>query len=163
METATQIKDRIAKLAATMPQDEDPTAEARAEKRAEKRLGIVLEEGTFRNMSPEDLRNHPEWIKVGMGATMRTGMGGLYRPYTVIEVQRGGKLLKLQADKVVQVTKGTGWEDNGEKTFEPDPKGRIETVSLRKDGTYIGKGAPLVWYATRYIIGMRRDWTDFSQ
>lgn len=110
-----------------------------------------------------DYAKNPELIRVGMGVTMQTGMGGLYRPYTVIEVQRGGKLLKIQADKVVQVTKGNGWADDGEKRFEPNPKGRIETVSLRKDGTFIGKGAPMVWYATRYTIGVRRDWTDYSQ
>lgn len=110
-----------------------------------------------------DFGKNPHLIEVGMGATMSTGMGGLHRPYTVIEVSRGGKTLKLQADKVTQVTKGNGWEDDGEKTFEPDPKGRIETVSLRKDGRFLGKGAPLVWYATRYTIGHRRDWTDYSQ
>ena len=106
---------------------------------------------------------HPELIRTGMGATMRTGNGGLYRPYTVIEVLRGGKVLRLQADKVTVVGDKRGYEDTAEKTFEPDPNGRIETVSLRKDGTYVGQGAPLVWYATRYYIGFRRDWTDFSQ
>lgn len=106
---------------------------------------------------------HPELIRVGMGATMATGMGGLYRPYTVIEVLRGGKTLRLQADAVVQVTSGEPYQDNGEKEFKPDPRGRIDTVSLRKDGTFIGKGAPMVWYATRYFIGHRRDWTDYSQ
>ena len=110
-----------------------------------------------------DYTKNPELIKVGMGVTMRTGTGGLYRPYTVIDVQRGGKLLKIQADKVIQITKGVSYADNGEKTFERDPQGRIETISLRKDGTFIGKGAPMVWYATRYYIGHRRDWTDYSQ
>lgn len=106
---------------------------------------------------------HPELIEVGMGATMRTGMGGLYRAYTVTDVKRGGKLLRLQEDKVTVVGENRGWEDTAEKTFEPDPNGRIEYVSLRKDGTFIGKGAPMVWYATRYHIGHRRDWTDYSQ
>lgn len=110
-----------------------------------------------------DYTKNPELIRVGMGVTMRTGMGGLYRPYTVIEVQRGGKVLKIQADKVIQITEGVSWADNGEKVFERDPKGRIETISLRKDGTFIGKGASMDWYATRYYVGYRRDWTDYSQ
>lgn len=148
METATQIKARISALSATVPQDEDPYAEARAEAAHEERI---------------DYTKNPELITVGMGVTMRTGMGGLYRPYTVIEVQRGGKLLKIQADKVIQITRGVSYSDDGEKAFERDPQGRIETISLRKDGTFIGKGAPMEWYATRYYIGHRRDWTDYSQ
>lgn len=148
METATQIKARIGALAATLPQDEDPLVEGRAEADHEDRI---------------DYAKHPHLIKVGMGVTMRTGAGGIVRPYTVIDVQRGGKLLKIQADKVIQVTKGAPYWDNGEKDFERDPQGRIETISLRKDGTFIGKGAPMVWYATRYYVGFRRDWTDYSQ
>lgn len=148
METATQIKARIGALAATMPQDEDPLTEARAEAAHEEKI---------------DYAKNPHLIEVGMGATMRTGTGGLSRPYTVIEVMRGGKALKVQADKVIQVTQGNGWEDDGEKRFERDPRGRIERISLRRDGTFVGKGAPLVWYATRYYIGYRRDWTDYSQ
>ena len=167
METATQIKDRIAKLAATMPQDEDSLAEARAEQRTEKRLGIVLEQGGenpgLRNMTPQDLSEHPEWIKVGMGATYSTALGGLHRAYTVVAVRRGGKELDVQSDKVTTVKTGTAWADDGEKTYEADPDGRIETVTKRKDGSYIVKGEPMDRAASRYYVGYRRDWTDYSQ
>lgn len=130
-------------------------------------LGIVLEQdgenSGLREMTVADLREHPEWIKVGMGATLATSAGGLYVPYTVIEVRRNGRELVIQRDKTIQITKGTGWEDNGEKTFEADPNGRIEVITKRKDGSYIVKGSAMEWYSTRYIIGMRRDWTDYSQ
>lgn len=166
METATQIKDRIAKLAATMPQDEDSLAEARAEQRTEKRLGIVLEQGGenpgLRNMTVADLREHPEWIKVGMGVTLATSAGGLYVPYTVIEVRRNGRELVIQRDKTI-IDGPNSFADEAPRHYETDPNGKIETITKRKDGSYIVKGTPKEWYSTRYIIGYRRDWTDYSQ
>lgn len=130
-------------------------------------LGIVLEqdnpEQPLREMTPEDLRAHPEWIKVGMGVTMRTGAGGLCRAYTVIEVRRNGRELVIQADKVTVLTEQRGWDDAAPKAFEADPNGRIETITKRNDGTYIVKGSPKEWYSTRYTVGVRRDWTDYSQ
>ncbi len=130
-------------------------------------LGIVLDqdnpEQPLREMTPEDLREHPEWVKDGMGVTMRTGAGGLFRAYTVIEVRRNGRELVIQADKVTVVGEKRGWEDTAPKTFEPDPNGRIETITKRNDGSYIEKGQPKMWYSTRYTVGVRRDWTDYSQ
>ncbi len=106
---------------------------------------------------------NPETIKVGEGVTLRTGLGGLYIPFTVIANNRKGKELVIQQDRTVQVSQGDPYADNGEKTYERDPRGRVETITLRNDGTYIAKGAPKEWYATRYYVGMRREWTDFSQ
>jgi hypothetical protein len=88
----------------------------------------------------------------------------LYRPMTVIAVRRNGRELDLRFDNVI-VAPGAqkGWDDTAEKTFEPDERGRLETVTLRNDGTFIVKGSPKEWYSTRYSVGYRRDWTDFSQ
>ncbi len=97
-----------------------------------------------------DYTKQPELIEVGMGVTSVNI--AMHRPHTVIEVMQGGKRLKVQADTVDEFT--------GESA--PNPKGRIETISLRKNGAYLGKGAPMVWYATRYIIGHRAVWTDYS-
>lgn len=117
-------------------------------------------------MGTQDTINYgkqPELIEVGMGVTLRTGMGGLYRPFTVVAVKRNGRELDIQADKVILLSDKRGWEDNDDKAFEPDPRAKIETITLRNDETFIAKGAPKEWYATRYYVGHRRDWTDFSQ
>ena len=109
-----------------------------------------------------DYGQQPELIREGMGVTLRTGAGGLYRPYTIIAVKRGGRELVIQADKVEVVKMGDPYADNGEKRITPDARGRIEVVTLRKDGTFIVKGTPMEWYSTRYTVGVRRDWTDYS-
>lgn len=110
-----------------------------------------------------ELLEHPETIEVGEGATYSTALGGLHRAYTVIATRRGGKELDVQADKVTTVKTGTAWEDDGEKTYEADPTGKVETITKRKDGSYIVKGQPLERWASRFYIGYRRDWTDMSQ
>lgn len=104
-------------------------------------------------------------IKVGDGATYRTALGGIYIPYTVIAVRRGGKEVDVQRDKTI-VTPGTGssggWEDDADKTYEPDPNGRIETYTLRNNFSFIEKGQPKERWSSTLQIGYRRDWTDMS-
>jgi hypothetical protein len=146
MSIQDNIKQRVAALSATIPQDADPLAEARAEKERER----------------PDYAAHPELISTGMGVTLRTGLGGLYVPYTVIAVKRGGKELDIQRDKTIIDGPNT-YADEAPRHYEADPNGRVETITLRNDGTFIAKGAPKEWYATRYYVGWRRDWTDFSQ
>ena len=134
---------------------------------SEKRLGIVLEQGGenpgLRNMTPDDLREHPEWIKVGMGTTSSTALGGLHRALTVIDVRRGGKELDVQYDHVTTITPGNAWADDGEKEYTANLAAKIETITRRKDGSYIVKGQPMERWQTRFYIGFRRDWTDYSQ
>lgn len=108
------------------------------------------------------LKDHPEEIQAGMGVTLATSAGGLYIPYTVIEVRRGGKELVIQSDKVI-IDGPNSFADEAPRHFEANPDGQIETITKRNDGTYIKKGATKEWYSTRYIIGMRRDWIDYSQ
>lgn len=111
----------------------------------------------------ETVKDHPEHIKVGDGATFTTALGGFYRAYTVIATRRGGKELDVQRDKVTNVTTGDPYADNGEKKYEADPDGKIETITKRKDGSYIEKGQPMERWQSRYYIGYRRDWVDYSQ
>jgi hypothetical protein len=113
-------------------------------------------------VSSSDLHADPARIREGMGVTMRTGLGGLYTPFTVIAVKRNGRELVIQRDKTVLDGENT-WADEAPRHYESDPNGRVETITLRNDGTYIAKGSPKEWYATRYYVGYRRDWTDYSQ
>lgn len=109
-----------------------------------------------------DYTKNPELITVGTGATLATGLGGLYVPYTIIEVRRGGKELVVQRDKTI-LDGPNSWADDAPRHYEADPNGKTETITKRNDGTYIVKGTPKEWYSTRYIIGMRRDWTDYTK
>lgn len=138
---------------------EDLLVEARAEKRYEE----IYAKADAEKARRQALLDNPETIQVGEGVTLATNAGGLYVPYTVIETRRNGRELLIQRDKTIQVTPGNGWTDDGEKTFERDPNGPTKTITKRNDGTYIAKGSPKEWFATRYIVGMRRDWTDYSQ
>lgn len=153
------IRNRVSALSATLPQDENPLAEARAEQEAE----TAYERAERERARRQSLRDDPSLIEVGEGVTMRTGAGGLCRAYTVIEVRRSGRELVIQADKVTVLTEQRGWDDTAPKAFEADPNGHIETITKRNDGTYIEKGQSKEWYSTRYTVGVRRDWTDYSQ
>ena len=123
----------------------------------------AYDEASYEKARLATVRDHPETIKVGDGATYATAMGGLYRAYTVIATRRGGKELDVQADFVTRNTPGDPYADNGEKEYEPDPTAKIETITKRKDGSYIVKGQPMERWASRFYIGYRRDWTDMSQ
>lgn len=122
----------------------------------------AYDEASYEKARLATVRDHPETITVGEGVTMRTAMGGLYVPYTVIAVKRNGRELIIQRDKTI-MDGPNDWADNGERHYERDPRGPVRTITKRKDGTYIEKGAPKEWYATRYDIGYRRSWTDMSQ
>lgn len=111
----------------------------------------------------QGLYDNPETIEVGEGVTYSTALGGLHRAYTVIATRRGGKELDVQADKVTVVTPGASYADDGEKVYEADPTAKVETITRRKDGSYIVKGQPMERWQSRFRIGYRRDWTDYSQ
>lgn len=116
---------------------------------------------TTEALSVSALHADPSLIRKGMGVTMRTNAGGLYSPFTVIETRRNGRELVIQRDKTV-VTGEKRFADDGERHYETDPNGRTETITLRKDGSFIVKGVPMEWYSTRYSVGYRRDWVDYS-
>lgn len=123
----------------------------------------AYDEASYEKARLTTVKDHPEHIKVGDGATYVTALGGFYRAYTVIATRRGGKELDVQRDKVTTITAGDPYADNGEKLYEPDPEGKVETITKRKDGSYIEKGQPMERWQSRYGIGYRRDWVDYSQ
>lgn len=123
----------------------------------------AYDEASYEKARLATVRDHPEHIKVGDGATYATAMGGLYRAYTVIATRRGGKELDVQRDKVTVIEPGNFYADDGKKVYEADPTAEVETITKRKDGSYITKGQPLERWASRFGIGFRRDWTDMSQ
>lgn len=108
------------------------------------------------------LYEHPETIEVGEGVTLHTAMGGLYSPFTVIAVRRNGRELDIQRDKTIIDGPNT-FADEAPRHYVRDPHGKVETITKRNDGTYIVKGHAKEWYSTRYDIGYRRDWTDYSK
>lgn len=112
-------------------------------------------------LSPEQLQELAS-IEVGMGATYRTALGGIYIPFTVVAVRRGGKEVDVRRDKTIIVERRSGWEDNHVKEYEYDPEGRLETYTLRNNGQYIAKGEPKERWSSTLQIGYRRDWTDMS-
>src|SRR5690606_21563129 len=80
-------------------------------------------------VSSSDLHADPARIREGMGVTMRTGLGGLYTPFTVIAVKRNGRELVIQRDKTVLDGENT-WADEAPRHYESDPNGRVETITL---------------------------------
>ena len=110
----------------------------------------------------DNYNGDPTTITVGMGVTLHTAAGGLRSPFSVIEVRRNGRELVIQRDKTVH-TGPNDFADYGTREYFPNPDGQRETVTLRKDGTFIVKGVEYKWYSTRYAVGHRDDWTDYSQ
>lgn len=114
-----------------------------------------------RDENAAELQEHAEKITVGTGVTLASGPGGIYIPYSVIDVRRNGRELVIQRDRTV-IEGPNDFTDSAPRHYETDPNGQVETITKRNDGTYIKKGVAKEWYSTRYIVGVRRDWTDYS-
>lgn len=114
-------------------------------------------------LSPSVYADDPTLIRVGMGATYATALGGYYSAYTIVAVRKGGRELDVQRDKVTRITPGNPWQDDGEKEYTPNPSAEVETYTLRKNGTFIKKGQPMERWASTLRVGYRRDWIDLSQ
>ncbi|UVG35063.1 hypothetical protein SEA_CECE_314 [Microbacterium phage Cece] len=136
--TAQAVRERVARLAASMPMDEDPLAEARAEARHEATLPT------------EDADKTPH---VGMGATAIIGYGGIRRAGTVVGVKANGKTLEFRYDTVEhdRVTQTY--------TYTPNEDAPVREFTLRKNGAYILKGDPINW-GTRLSLGIRAEYID---
>lgn len=126
------------------------------------RLAAQQAERDAKQARIKGLYDNPETIQVGEGVTLHTAMGGLYSPFTVIAVKRNGRELIIQRDKTI-IDGPNSFADEAPRHYERDPRGPVRTITKRKDGTYIEKGHEKTWYATRYDIGYRREWTDYSQ
>ena len=91
---------------------------------------------------------------VGMGATIHVGSDSY--PATVIQVTRNGKRVVIQEDIATRID-NNGMSESQDYTYEPNPKGEIHIVTLRKDGRYRETGG-----TTPVSIGFRRKYYDFS-
>ncbi len=105
----------------------------------------------------------PSLIEEGMGVTYRTALGGFYSSYTVIEVRRGGKELVVQEDIHVPGPEYSWSGNTSDEEYYPNPEGKTETITFRKNGYWIAKGAPMERHSSLYVPGYRRDWIDYSQ
>ena len=87
-------------------------------------------------------------IAVGMGAT--TGFNGDSYPYTVIAVLSPKKIV-VQADDYKVLEKDAMYKEGSlECEFSRNPNGQTRTLTLRKNGRWVGAGegmrAGFGWY-----------------
>lgn len=95
---------------------------------------------------------------VGMGVT---GLGYTDRhPYTVIEVVNS-KTLRIQEDKATR-TDTNGMSETQSYDYEADPNGKILTITLRKNGQWRVKAPKIVPEASRFQVGVRCKYHDYS-
>jgi hypothetical protein len=95
--------------------------------------------------------------KVGMGATIvhwtdRTAC-------TIISISTSGREVRVQQDHAKRVDKN-GMSECQNYEYSPDPDGSVSTFTLRKNGRYIEKGAPM--RSNGLAIGHRRQYHDYS-
>jgi len=95
--------------------------------------------------------------KVGDGATML--MWTDRRPFTIIEVSKSGKTIKLQEDNAVRTDKN-GMSDCQSYEYTRNPDGAIYTATLRKNGKWVRKGDTVK--GTNFGIGYRDKHYDYS-
>jgi hypothetical protein len=89
---------------------------------------------------------------VGMGATM--GVGSHRYPYTIVEVNKTGKTIVLQADNYELVEGDAYGSEHQVYRFFPNPDAEKIVARLRKDGSY-GQGLNF-----RFHIGHRSAYRD---
>jgi hypothetical protein len=95
---------------------------------------------------------------VGMGVT---GLGFTDRPpYTVIEVINA-KTLRIQEDKATR-TDTNGMSEDQSYSYEADPNGKILTIALRKNGQWVVKTPKIVPEASKFQVGVRHKYHDYS-
>lgn len=92
--------------------------------------------------------------EVGMGATMLSWTDR--HPYTIIEVSKSGKRIKVQSDSWERTDKN-GLSEHQEYKYISDPNGSIEELSLRKDGSWRVVGG-----TQSFLIGKREKYYDPS-
>lgn len=84
---------------------------------------------------------------IGTGCTLKIGSDSY--AYTIIAIERNGKTIAVQRDKVKVA--------EGQYTFQPDPEGNTEEFTLRQNGEYRAKGKN----HTRLVIGERKENVDY--
>lgn len=92
--------------------------------------------------------------EVGMGATELCWSDR--HPYTIIEISKSGKRMKVQADIAIR-TDNNGMSESQEYEYKRDPEGAIRTLYLTKTGKWRElKGICF------FSIGSRSEYYDFS-
>ena len=97
--------------------------------------------------------------QVGMGAT--SGFGSDCYPYTIIEVSKDGKKVKVQSDAHAPVKEGFDFYANQQYDYTANPNGSVMEFRLRKNGSYVRQGDPMRG-GQRLSIGNRRYYRDPS-
>ena len=95
-------------------------------------------------------------IEVGAGVTYLCGSDRY--PFSIIEVINE-RTIRIQSD-ISTPAPGYDYYSNQVHTFAPNPKGRIRTLTLRKDGRWIEKGQSMKSFS--YVIGIRSEYSDPS-
>lgn len=91
---------------------------------------------------------------VGDGITFHAGSDSY--PYTIIEVSASGKKITVQRDRSVR-TDSNDYSEEQVWENTPDPEGRVEYLSYRKDGYFHSVGASMEWW-NRWTMGRCRYW-----
>ena len=106
----------------------------------------------YRDTDEEKEVTTPE---VGMGCTM--GIGSDSYAGTIIEVSRTGHRVVVQCDKATR-TDNNGMSGSQEYQYEPNPNGRTEVFTRRRNGRYLARGTTYHYLA----LGYRRQYQDPS-
>lgn len=111
--------------------------------------------GSFFNMMMSNGKSTPE---VGMGATLLLWTDR--HAGTITEVSEDKKTIKWKADKVSRVD-NNGMSDSQDYSYEPNPDAKAMTFTLRKNGKYVVKGAPMK-QGMVLSVGHRSEYYDYT-
>lgn len=96
--------------------------------------------------------------EIGMGATEI--LWSDRHPYTIIGIEKGGKVLVLQSD-IATRTDDNGMSDSQSYSYQRDTEGVIVRVSKRKNGNWIQVGQNMNT-GIKYLIGRREEYYDYT-
>lgn len=95
--------------------------------------------------------------EVGMGATELCWTDR--HAFTIIEVL-SPKEIRVQQD-FAERADANGMSESQEYTYSPDPNGRTQLITLRKNGAWVTKGKQMQ-NGTRFKLGVRMEYYDYS-
>lgn len=99
---------------------------------------------------------HPE---VGMGATMLAWSDR--HAATIVAASESGRSVGVQRD-IARRIDSLGMTDSGQRyEYSPDPTAAVSTYTLRRNGRWVSKGAPMR-SGSVLVIGYRDEFYDFS-
>lgn len=97
--------------------------------------------------------------EVGMGATMLAWTDR--HAATIVAVSESGRSVDVQRD-IARRVDNLGMTDSGQcYEFTPDPTAAVLTYTLRRNGRWVRKGAPMRGGSV-LLIGRRDEFYDFS-